>query len=187
MPELNVAFIVVLFVSLMIALTSILGSISAAYSLGVTVTETLTTTDDPFIDTSDAVAKFKLLASGTLNSGSSPDAELMCSMQKAMSAGAGTLDLTSLTHRGAAVSFSGKKVRLAVLRNPGTNGNAITLTEGASNGIPLFGTSFSITLQPGEMTCFYLGDTAPTVSGSDKTIDLAGTLAQALDVLMVAG
>lgn len=162
-------------------------SISAAYTLGVTVTETLGTTEDPFIDTSDDTAKFKLLLSNTLNSGTTPDAEKVATMQVAMTAGAVTLDLTALTHRAAAVSFSGKKARFIIFRNPATNANAITIVEGGSNGNALLGAGFSVTLEPGQAIGAYLADAAPTVGGSDKTLDITGTGSQALDVVMIAG
>lgn len=126
--------------------------------------------------------------SDTMNSGSTPPATKCAYFLKAMSEGAGTIDLTALTGtNGATVSFSGLKVQAATFRNPPANGNAITVGEGASNGYELGGDGWTFILQPGMSITIYGNDATPDVGGSTKTIDIAGTGSQALEVSLVAG
>lgn len=108
---------------------------------------------------------------------------------KALSSGTATIDLTNLTHsNGATIDGTGLKVRACKFRNPAANANAITLTFGASTPYLLFGSAWKITLQPGQSfgPCLLLSG-APTISGSLKNIDLAGTLSQSLECHLVLG
>lgn len=110
--------------------------------------------------------------------------------QKALSSGTGTIDLTSLPDNNgvaAAVNFNGLKVQYAHFENPAANANAITIAKGASNGYELAGSSWTVTLDPGEHITFLGQDTAPDVASNAKTFDLTGTGSQALDVTLVAG
>lgn len=105
---------------------------------------------------------------------------------KALTAGAGTIDLTALSHNGATVDLTGLKVQSIKFKNKA--GNAVmTFTEGASNGIALFGASFSFRLQAEQETTFYLNDLAPDVAAGDRTIDIAGTGTQECEVSITAG
>lgn len=163
-------------------------SISAAIAIGVTVTDTLSTTDAPLVDSADAVMKESLKTTSTLNASSTPDAETHCAMSVPMTVGAVTIDFTALTKRGGAtLSASGKNVRAVVLANPATNANDITIVEGASNGLALLGAAFSVTLKPGHKIAAYLDDDGPLVGGTDKTIDVTGTGSQPIELLAVFG
>jgi hypothetical protein len=163
-------------------------SISAALNMSLAVTETLTTSDDPLIDSTDAAIKVKLAKTATLTVGSVPDAEMHANMSVPLVAGAATIDFTALTKRGGvAVSFSGKKVRMVYFKNPSTNANPITIVEGAANGLALLGAAFKLVLEPGQEHCTYLGDSSPTIAAGDRTVDITGTLTQALQMIAVAG
>jgi hypothetical protein len=163
-------------------------SISSAVNFSLKVTETLTAVDAPLIDTADATIRTKIDRVVTLTAASSPDAELNADMEIAMTAGAATIDFTALTKRGGvAVSFNGKAVRAVAFKNPATNANPITIVEGAANGLPLLGASFSLTLQPGQEHFSYLGTGGTTVAGTDKTIDITGTGSQVLQMIAIAG
>ena len=96
--------------------------------------------------------------------------------QMTMTAGAVTLDLSAIPTN-PVVDGTGKAVYGLYLLNPATNANSITIAKGASSGYTGFGTSFSTTLAPGE-SCQLASKTA--ISGSVKTLDITGTLAQAL-------
>lgn len=171
-----------------LTLLALAGVVSAAVNFSLKVTETLSTSDAPLIDTADAAVRMKIEKLITLNAGSTPDGELHADMSVAMTAGAATIDFTALTKRGGvAQSFNGKKVRAIAFYNPVANANIITISEGASNGLPLFGATFKIGIQPGDYVFAYLGDAGTAVGGTDKNIDLAGTGTQALQMLAVAG
>lgn len=179
---------ILLFLMLSAALLLGASTVSAAVTISIACTETLSTSESPLIDTGDNTLKEKIAVSKTMTSASSPDAELHAAMQVAMTAGAVTIDFTSLArHGGASVSFSGKLLRAIMLRNPSTNANDITIVEGASNGLAAFGASFSITLKPGWSIALDLDDDGPTVGSSDRTIDVTGTGSQVLDLIAVAG
>lgn len=108
--------------------------------------------------------------------------------KKALSAGAATVDLTSLTNvLGTSESLTGLKVQGVVFLNPSSNANAITIAKGASNGYELLGSGFTFTLQPGQTAAFRLFEASPDVGSGAKTIDLSGTASQELYIILVAG
>lgn len=104
-----------------------------------------------------------------------------------LSGGAATLDLTAITDLLGlgTVTISGLTPAWVKFVNPSTNANAITIAKGASNGYTGFGSSFSVTLQPGGELLLRLATVA--VSGSVKTLDITGTGSQTLKVQGCAG
>jgi len=85
-----------------------------------------------------------------------------------------TLDMTASPYSG------GVKTPIrAFFLNPASNPNTITIAKGATNGYTGFGSTFAITLSPGE-SCQLNALTA--LSGTVKTLDLTGTGTQALVV-----
>ncbi len=163
-------------------------SLSVTYKSTVTVAETLTG-NAPFASSSKKVVTHDQFdTSATLNSGSTPPVTTFAAFQKALSGGSATIDLTSvLGTNGVTVNFTGLKIQLAKFRNPATNANNITIVAGASNGYDLNGADFSLTIAPGEEWTYKGLDTSPDVGSGAKTLDLSGTLAQALDVYLVGG
>lgn len=143
------------------------------------ITETMIAADVPNVATADAAVQFSI---GTVEAISGVTA--IASMSKALSAGAGTIDLTALTHRGVAVDFSGKTVKYLAWNNP--SANLITVVEGAANGNALLGASFNISVKPADTHVFKLA-ASQVVAGADKTIDLTGTASQTLSLLLAAG
>lgn len=108
---------------------------------------------------------------------------------KAMSAGAATIDLTSLTDISqSAADLTGLKVQALLCHNPASNA-AISITEGASNGhsISASTSSWKMVLPPGGWFVFYGADGGQDVGSSDKTWDIAGTGTQALNIAVIAG
>jgi len=123
-----------------------------------------------------------------LHSGSTPDAELVYSGNVALTIGAATLDLKDITNaEGDTIVTEGKTIRAIKVKATSTNANALTLTEGASNGYELFGDGWTIALEAGDHFLAYLGSNAPAISDTVKTIDLSGTGAQSVDVIIVFG
>lgn len=164
-------------------------SISVSYRNDVTVAQTLDSASTPSANADKRVITHQAFNDTlTLNSGSTPDVTKMAAFTKALSAGAATIDLTALTGtNGATVNGNGDKVRIFKAINPSSNANSITLTEGASNGYELAGNGWTVVLQPGQHFTFYADEDAPTIGGSAKTIDLAGTGSQTLNVMVVMG
>jgi len=122
-----------------------------------------------------------------LNSGTTPAVTKDFDALVTLSGGAATLDLTAITDLLGlgTVTISGLTPAWTKFTNPSTNANAVTIAKGASNGYTGFGSSFSITLQPGGEILIRLATVA--VSGSVKTLDITGTASQTLKVQGVAG
>jgi hypothetical protein len=156
-----------------------MGALVVSGQISLQVTETLAAGDDPFIDAVTNQVLSKIFTTGA------PAATAVAAQQAALSGGALTLDLTSLSYRGTTVNFNGKVVKYVVFRNPAGNANSITVAQGGANPYTLLGATFSLTLQPGDVIGF-APTAAPAVSSTVKTLALTGTGAQALDVLMVA-
>lgn len=161
-------------------------SISCALAMRLTVDETLETTTAPYINSSAAALNHNGVdKTVTLTASSTPAVDTVVAFKATLVAGAKTIDLTSITHNGATVSLSGKKIKAIKFRNP--SANAMTITEGASNGYELLGNAFTFILLQNQELQIYLADGAPTVSGSLKNIDVSGTGTQYIDVIAVAG
>lgn len=143
------------------------------------VTETMLAADVPNLSAGDPALQFAIGVVEPL-----AGVTAIASMSKALAAGVGTIDLTALTHRGVAVDFSGKTVKYAAFNNP--SANLITLVEGAANGNALLGASFNISVKPADTHVFKLA-ASQVVGGADKTIDMTGTAAQTLSLLLLAG
>lgn len=158
------------------------------------VVETLESTTDPFVSasakstTTNNLAKTIADLCSGLTSSSDPPVTKQAFAKKAMSGGAGTIDFRAAAGlNGGSVDANGLKPQFVLFYNPPTNANDIAITEGASNGHPLLGSSFSVTLKPKQWLLAGLMDAAADVGASDKTIDIAGTGSQELHYHIVFG
>jgi hypothetical protein len=120
-----------------------------------------------------------------LNATSTTPATKVVSRVIALSGGAYTIDLTTITGaNGLAQDGTGLKVQVVRIKNLGAAG--MTFTVGASNGYNLLGASMNFTLLANQRATFDLYDASPDIASGDRTIDVAGTAAQTfeLDLLM---
>ncbi len=162
-------------------------SVRASYPGPISVLETLTGT---YISSADNTVTMQLGTGPLLLDGTTTPAVTKATIfAQALTAGVATIDLTALPGLTAEeiISGSGLKVRMAIFRGKSTNANPITVTFGAATAYLLLGAAFKFIVSPGQEVQMYLGDSAPTISGSLKNIDLAGTLAQVLEVGLVMG
>lgn len=163
-------------------------SVNVAYETKVTATETLETNVPATPAGSRSVVHSAWNTTKALKSDSTPPATKVAAFEQAMSGGAATIDLSALTGtNGATVVGTGLRVQVLKVKAPATNGNPITVSKGASNGYDGLGAAFSHTLVPGAEATFFLNDGGSDIGGSNKTLDLAGTLAQVLQVEIVLG
>lgn len=128
--------------------------------------------------------------SHTLTSVTTPPVTKHAAKLVALVAGAATIDLTALTAwgaNGAAEDMSGLKLQIMRLKATAANANPITITAGASNGYEAFGAAWSLALSGGQEVTLYGFDKTPDVAGGAKTIDLAGTLTQSIEIEVVFG
>lgn len=105
----------------------------------------------------------------------------------ALTAGAATIDLTNLVgSNNNVVNATGLKLKAIKAYNAVGN-SVITMKAGATNPYLAFGASWSITLDADQEIMAYLANAAPAVSGTTKSIDLAGTGTQALKIMFIFG
>ena len=123
-----------------------------------------------------------------LKSDTSPPVTCGALFQQALAAGVATIDLTALDGlNDKAVNGTGLRVQILRLRAPSSNANPITVAKGASNGYDGLGSAFSVTLQPGAEATLLTSDAGGDIAAGNKTLDLTGTGAQALDVEIIMG
>lgn len=163
-------------------------TISVVVNRKLTVTETVS---GNFIDPNDTSMTFSgLNLTETVTASTDVPVTKHTIYSQALSTGTATIDLAALTgaiNSNETVVGTGLKVQYVIFSNPSTNANSITITEGDSNGYALLGSAFSIVLEPGQWVMAGLNEAAPDVASGDRTIDLAGTGSQALDVQFVLG
>lgn len=162
-------------------------------AVAVTITPILTAVEtlaDTFVSSSDNTVTYSLAnTSVSLDANSTPPVTKQATYEVTMSSGAATIDLRALIGAAnSAVDGNGLKVQAVKFRNKTGNANAITISEGASNGYELFGNGWTVTLpNAGSWIMAYLNDGSPDVSASTKNIDVSGTDAQVLQVQFVLG
>jgi len=164
-------------------------SVTLTYAATGTVAEVIANNDISFSNTANkTVTHSALNQSGTLTSATTPPVTKVAIFNQALTGGAATIDLTALTGtNGAATTMYGLKVQYIFVKAKSTNANAITLTEGASDGYALMGNGWTVTLAANQWFTFYGNDATPDVDSGAKTIDLSGTGSQSVDIEIVAG
>lgn len=167
-------------------------AVTAHYDIKLEVEETLAISQDLATDETTFTHKTTLTTRDTLNASSTPAATKTFSDSLNLSAGAATLDLTSLTGPSAVtVDFTGLKVHLVKLACPTTNTVGITVDRGASNAYNLFGEDNSsaeqVEVLPGCSMMFYMNDKTADVSASVKDVQFAGTGTESIEIILVAG
>ncbi|MDX1388475.1 MAG: hypothetical protein R3344_04765, partial [Acidobacteriota bacterium] len=94
-----------------------------------------------------------------------------------LTAGAATIDLTSLTNGfGDALDGTGLKVQLFYFRSAADNTDTITIVDGATNGYNIFGDAAGQVTVPVGGTILWEGDDAlDDIAAGDATIDLSSS------------
>lgn len=160
-------------------------AISVAWAATCTVSETIGTNTDSLNANSQAatLTHSEFNEAGTLNSSTSVPVTKHAQFVATLSAGALTINLASLTStNGALVDGTGLKLQILRIKNLGAN--AMTFAEGASNGYAI---GSSIVVQPGGISFDFFNESLPDIASGDRTIDIAGTGAQAAEISIVMG
>src|SRR6185312_1316938 len=120
-------------------------AVSVRYTAGLTITRTT--------DTLSAGGGTETLDNPnrkTLGGSTTPPVTAADVAAAAMTAGAGTIDLTALaTTGGAVLDLTGLTPRVVKIKAPAANAGPVTVAKGAANGFTGFGAAFSVTLPPG--------------------------------------
>jgi hypothetical protein len=112
-----------------------------------------------------------------------------------MTGSAVTIDLTNLAGLAIpptatrALNLTAAKIIGFHIKPRSANAGPVTVAPGGSNPYPLFGTGNHIVLQPGqEIGCVFNGiaSTLPAVGPTVKNIDITGTAADLVDILIFA-
>ncbi len=162
-------------------------SVTVTYAATCTVAETLAN------NTGSAPASTRLVThtdyneTATLNSGSTQPATTCAHFLATLSSGTLTIDLTTLNGtNGAVISGSGLKIQVLRIKNLGAN--SLTVSEGASNGhTSFFPTTPGLIIPPGAHVMIFSNDNGDDIGSSNRTFDLAGTLAQTSEWSIVMG
>ena len=164
-------------------------SVSAAYAFTCTPTEVVATCPAAASSgTGASIVHDQFNSSGTLTSATTPPVTKVAAFDLALSDGAATIDLTSLTGtNGATITGDGLKVQLILINALAANANVLSFTEGASDGYALMGASFLFALQPGQKLAFYGNDATPDIADADSEIDVTGTGSQGAEIIIVMG
>jgi len=163
-------------------------SVTVTYLAKVTAVETLETNVPAAAAANRKVTHSLFDTSKTLDGSSTPPATLVAAFEKALAAGVATIDLRALVGtNNVPVDGNGLRVQVLRIRAKSTNANPITIAKGASNGYDGFGAGFSLTLAPGAEQQLFTNDGGGDISGTNKTLDLTGTLTQALEVEIILG
>lgn len=124
--------------------------------------------------------------SRTLSASSTTPATKVVSRLIALTAGAYTIDLTTITGaNGLAQDGTGLKLQLLRIKNLGAA--VMTFTVGASNGYNVAGAGFSVALLTNQKMTLDLYDASPDIASGDRTIDVAGTGTQTFQLTLVMG
>lgn len=167
-------------------------AVSASVGVVSSVVETIESNTIGYSDETKRRVTQDSMAQGTviLNASSTPPAAKVATFRKSLSAGAATVDMTSLAGagaNGATVDLTGLKVQVLRLKALATNANPLTVTVGATNGYDLLGAGFNVALKPGQRVDIWGNDLTPDVASGDKTLDLAGTGTESIDIQIIAG
>lgn len=124
--------------------------------------------------------------SATYTSSTTPKCKEAAAIEVALSGGAATIDLAAIAGTIANIDGSGDNILAIKFKN--RTGNAVmTISEGATNGYALLGTGFTFKLLADQSATFFLDNSSPDIGATDKTIDIAGTGTEVIDVILVTG
>jgi hypothetical protein len=163
-------------------------SVEVTYAATATVVETLEDNVPAATAPNRKVRHDQYNGAATLSASTTPPVTKVAVFEKALAAGAATIDLTALTGTNeATVDGTGLKVQVLKIKNKSTNANPITIKVGLTDGYQLAGANFEAQISPGQEFLFYGNDATPDIGAAAKTLDLAGTGSQAAEVLIVMG
>lgn len=165
-------------------------SINATMAVSLQCQKQVTSSADPTATPTNLGLDLSVIAPGAFRANwtpsSTPDGTDAWSGQVALSAGAATIDLTNLTQANLStvVNATGKKIRAICVLADANNANVIAIGTGASNGYTGIGTISA--LNAGDIA-LHTGQGSTAIDGTHKTLDLAGTGSQILNILIVFG
>ncbi len=164
-------------------------TVSVLFNAGITATLTATGT---YVSSADNTITLNgLNDSATYTASTSVPVTKATAFQVTMGGGTGSINLAALPGLTAdeVIDATGLKLQMMKLRSLSTNANAITVAKGASTGygLPVAGTTWTVTISPGQSITFFGNDSAPDVASGARVIDITGTGSQVLECEIVCG
>lgn len=162
-------------------------SLAVAYASQVSVVETF---NGSFVNPKNNNSTFDQLSTALgLTGTTTVPVSKWTGFSQALTAGAATIDLTNMPGitPSEVVNGTGLRCQIIKVQNPATNANSITFKTGGTNGHTVFGSTFSVTLAPGDEALLYGNNSTVTIASGNKTFDITGTGAQALNFVVVMG
>jgi hypothetical protein len=160
-------------------------AITLSWAATLTAVETLTGNTDDAPDAQRKITHSGFDLSGQASATLAPVVTAHAGKLIALTAGALTIDLTSLAgwgSNGTTVNGTGLKVQFLRVKNLGANDMAFT--TGATNGYNFGGT---VTVHPGGFVMFGQNNGNPAIASGVKTIDVTGTGTQTAQVSIEMG
>jgi len=162
-------------------------TVSVNYKSEVTTTEDITTNTPAVTAAKDSIIHDAFNTAETIDASSTVPATNAIFIEQALTAGAVTVDLTSLTGVNNLVTDgTGLKVQVFKIKNKAGNAS-MNFSVGASNGYDLAGAGFDVTLLAGQEFTFFGNDAAPDIATADAEIDVTGTGTEIFELSIVMG
>lgn len=162
-------------------------AVTVKYQADVTVEETLAS-GVPAQSSGSLIIHNGYNTTDTLNASSTPPATKAVAVEQALTAGAATVDLTSMTGtNGVAVDGTGLRVQCLKFRNKSVNAAVMSIAEAVANGYDGFGAGFDIELKAGAEVTIYTNDAGGDIGAANKDLTLAGTGVEVAELVIVMG
>lgn len=147
--------------------------------------------DSPAAPSTQSLTHSGFNVAQSFSAASVPVGDAIAFFEVTLSGGAASINLAALPHNGATIDGTGKKVQAAIFRNPAGN-NPMTITDGASNGYNIFGDASGQVTIPGHASkpsavAIFFPEGLQDIAAGDRTIDVAGTGTEVLEVGLVLG
>lgn len=142
-----------------------------------------------FVNTAvDTLRGDQLDSDQTWDGTTTPDVDDGAMLRQAMTAGAATINLAAIVDAlsGLTKNLTTKRVRGIKIMTTG-NAAVLTIAKGASNGYTGFGANFSVALPANSELELLFGADITAVAAGDRTLDLAGTGTDGIDIGLVWG
>ena len=164
-------------------------SVTLSYTSNLTATEVLESNVPAVANTANKEVKHTGFNKAvTLNASSTPPATKVAAFEQALTAGAASIDLTSLTGtNGVTIDGTGLKVQAIKLINKAANSAAMTISIGASNGYDGWGANFEVDVAPGAEVVLFTNDAGSDIGATNKTLDIAGSGTETAQIIIIMG
>jgi hypothetical protein len=161
-------------------------SVSVTYAATATVVETLPNNTGSAVAASRVVTHSEYNEAAALTAASTPPATSVAEFLLALTAGAATIDLRTLTGtNGAVVDGNGLKVQIVRIKNLGANN--MTFKGGSATPHNMFTVTTGQVVFPGAHLMIFSNDGGDDIDATHKFWDVEGTASQTAEITIIMG